>query len=1087
MISRRLRTGTLWAGLACLIGLGLLAVGCRARSKPAAPPLPDLMDQTRSLWSPPGVPFLRHWLLCGDFPHPPGSGLELDYLRQEGGEASVQPVAGMKVERPDGTEAVWTDVNSPGDVVNLLTAFPGRPTTNVVAYGYTVLDWPRTEKALLSVGSDDGVKVWVNGKVALDHDVARGLTRDEDQVEVPLQSGRNTILVKVEQGGGDWGFCVRMLSRADVLLMPRHGLSISTAPADPALPLQLVVKIAPTAPATGVAEIPAAVDVVAAGGKIVASRRTMTGAQIVFNTTPWPDGAYDIRCTATPPGGRTQYAYTLWYNGDALAEAEELVDSADGADPNTQVGMTHAMLADLVTDRLGEDLTLADPNKLPSVYSALMEWEELQMPGGRGGVRPNGFIRLAYRSQVDNSPQFCRAYLPPNYSPNRRWPMVVHLHGYNASNPPYVRWGIDGRHHGWADNYGVIALEPLGRYNTTFWGIGEKDVVRCVEMAEKQLSVDPNRVYLVGESMGGGGTWYVGSRHPGLFAAIAPSFGGHDYHADMTSAEVARVSPHDLYRLEARSMYVQAESLLTTPVFVNHGDRDDLVKIGYSRYAVKLLQRWGYNIRYWEHPGYGHGGWDADDEIFHWLLSIRRVAHPDHVRLRAADVSTASSHWVRIEQCLDPWKLMNVDASVVAPNVIRLDTDNVARITLSPGRPLIDPKKPVQVVWNNVLRTVDLSRGHVTLDAAGYVAPPDGKTPRRWGRMDDVFRTPFAIVVGTTSTNPMMRRMVQREADRFVTWWQQWQHVTPRLFRDVDLTKADADRYSLVLVGGPAENAVSYRMQDKIPIKVLPGGFIIDGHPFPVVDGVAQVVYRHPTNPNRYVAIIAATSPAGMFYADRLPGDLDFAIIDGRMPRDQDPPPSARIVGGMFDNGWRYSESYIELGDPDVRKECPVRRAPALISADVPGKRLMLGDVLESAAEGTFLAMTHDQNWQGEPLTLRGHRYSSGIAAQPSADPCSVTYDLTGDGWNRLRATIGLEVDARSLSSLEKANTLVQYVVSGDGIELYRSPMLHWNSAPLKIDVDVKDVKMLMLSIREGSTFHNAARSVDWADLRLER
>jgi len=59
--------------------------------------------------------------------------------------------------------------------------------------------------------------------------------------------------------------------------------------------------------------------------------------------------------------------------------------------------------------------------------------------------------------------------------------------------------------------------------------------------------------------------------------------------------------------------------------------------------------------------------------------------------------------------------------------------------------------------------------------------------------------------------------------------------------------------------------------------------------------------------------------------------------------------------------------------------------------------------------------------------------------------------------------------------------------VSGDGIELYRSPMLHWNSAPLKIDVDVKDVKMLMLSIGEGSTFHNAARSVDWADLRLER
>src|SRR6185437_16929631 len=97
-------------------------------------------------------------------------------------------------------------------------AFPGRPTNDVVGYAYTEVNWPRSETALLTVGSDDGVKVWLNGKVVLDHAIRRRVTKDEDQVVISLNSGRNTLLVKVEQGGGGWGLAVRILSHAEVLL-----------------------------------------------------------------------------------------------------------------------------------------------------------------------------------------------------------------------------------------------------------------------------------------------------------------------------------------------------------------------------------------------------------------------------------------------------------------------------------------------------------------------------------------------------------------------------------------------------------------------------------------------------------------------------------------------------------------------------------------------------------------------------------------------------------------------------------------------------------------------------------------------------
>lgn len=131
-----------------------------------------------------------------------------------------------------------------------------------------------------------------------------------------------------------------------------------------------------------------------------------------------------------------------------------------------------------------------------------MEWEELRLANGRGGVRSRGFLRLAYRDPVDDSPQFCRVYLPTGYTPAKRWPLVVNLHGYNPDNTEYVRWGgMDNRHNSQADTLGIIEVEPMGRYNTGYQGIGEKDVMRCVELAKRQLSVDNSRTYLTGGSI----------------------------------------------------------------------------------------------------------------------------------------------------------------------------------------------------------------------------------------------------------------------------------------------------------------------------------------------------------------------------------------------------------------------------------------------------------------------------------------------------------------------------------------------------------------------------------------------------------
>jgi len=66
--------------------------------------------------------------------------------------------------------------------------------------------------AVLGIGSDDGVVVWLNGERVHQNNAARPVTVDEDKVTVTLREGTNRIVLKVLQGGGQWGYTVRVMT-----------------------------------------------------------------------------------------------------------------------------------------------------------------------------------------------------------------------------------------------------------------------------------------------------------------------------------------------------------------------------------------------------------------------------------------------------------------------------------------------------------------------------------------------------------------------------------------------------------------------------------------------------------------------------------------------------------------------------------------------------------------------------------------------------------------------------------------------------------------------------------------------------------
>ncbi|MFH0888702.1 MAG: hypothetical protein V1871_05775 [Planctomycetota bacterium] len=144
-------------------------------------------------WKKPEGPFIENWRIQGPFENKDDKGLDVSFIDETKESLDISS---------------WKKAK--GKIVNFKQYFSRKE--QAVAYAAVTVTVEQPIWAKLWIGSDDGVKVWLNGYNILFNHSHRALSEDQDCIRVLLKKGLNFILFKVDQGDGEWGLCARITS-----------------------------------------------------------------------------------------------------------------------------------------------------------------------------------------------------------------------------------------------------------------------------------------------------------------------------------------------------------------------------------------------------------------------------------------------------------------------------------------------------------------------------------------------------------------------------------------------------------------------------------------------------------------------------------------------------------------------------------------------------------------------------------------------------------------------------------------------------------------------------------------------------------
>ena len=193
-------------------------------------------------------------------------------------------------------------------------------------------------------------------------------------------------------------------------------------------------------------------------------------------------------------------------------------------------------------------------------------------------------------------------YLPKNYEANKKYPLMLFLHGVGECGDDLSLLKVTGvpKILDKDVDYKAIIVSPQCKKNRS-WNSNSDKLFEFLQWAIKKYNADENAVSVTGLSMGAFGTWQLIADHSETFSAAAPICGGWAV---------------GIYRA------------INLPIRIYHGEQDNVVNVQNSKDAYQILKNNGAKeVELFLYPECNHNSWTKTYErtdLLDWLINKRR-------------------------------------------------------------------------------------------------------------------------------------------------------------------------------------------------------------------------------------------------------------------------------------------------------------------------------------------------------------------------------------------------------------------------------------------------------------------------------
>lgn len=565
-----------------------------------------------------------------------------------------------------------------------------------------------------------------------------------------------------------------------------------------------------------------------------------------------------------------------------------------------------------------------------ALREAARRLEELDS-GAPSWTRSRGLVVRGYSSSIDGSAQPYGLEIPAEVDFQTPVPLYVWLHGRGdkLTDLHFIQQRMTRP--GKIQPRGAIVVHPFGRHCLGFKSAGEIDVLDVVEQVRSQYPIDPDRIVLIGFSMGGAGAWHIGAHYADRWAAVSPGAGFAE------TARYNRLAADDFpawYEQKLWGMYDVPDyvrNLFNVPTIAYSGEKDRQIQA--ARVMEAAFREEGRTLPHLIGPGVGHEY--QPETLAELLRRLEKAAQrgrdrqPEQVFLQTRTLRYGRMHWIQLLELDEHWLDSRVDARRTDNRTVELQTRNVHRLRLAP---LADQRDVTLRIDGQELHVpaADAPRSEVTLHHTreGWVLEPPGgaaadeatpvKRPGLQGPIDDVFLEPFLVVTpGGKSSRPAVERWVNFELDHFRDRWRALFRGDLREKRDDQVTEDDLARYHVILWGDLQSNRLLRRAFESaggsLPIGWRNGAVRAGDTRYDAATHVPVFIYPNPLNPRKYMVV--NSGPTFRESHDRTnslqnPKLPDWAVLDLSQP------PSDVVAGrvaaaGFFDERWRFKAEKI--------------------------------------------------------------------------------------------------------------------------------------------------------------------------------